>query len=365
MKTPPIHRRLALVLVPAAMAVMTAAANGQTTWYVNGDCGNDAWTGTSSVCSAPNGPKLTIQAGIDVSVNGDTVIVSDGTYMGVGNKNLDYGGRLITLQSENGPTTCIIDCENDGRGVYFHSGETADAVLDGFTIRNGNVVENGGAILCQGARPKILNCVLSNSQALEGGGGMYNGGGSSPTVTNCTFSSNAARYGGGMNNMNSNSTVTNCTFSGNSATSGGAMYNWDNYEGSVTDCTFDGNSAVGGISSGGGMANWGSRVDVTNCTFSGNSSDDLGGGMYTVNIAWCGPGDGTVTNCTFSGNSANNRGGGLYAVSCGPAVTNCILWNNSPDTIAEQNPGSTLVFFAVDVGAWRWNEIGIAGVDAG
>ena len=74
----------------AALLAVTAAATMQAnadTFYVNGSCGDDAWTGTSSVCSAPNGPKLTIQAGIEASVNGDTVTVSDGTYAGDGNNH--------------------------------------------------------------------------------------------------------------------------------------------------------------------------------------------------------------------------------------------------------------------------------------
>ncbi|MCH8274597.1 MAG: hypothetical protein IH851_07395, partial [Armatimonadetes bacterium] len=67
----------------------------------------------------------TIQDAIDAAVNSDTVLVEDGIYTGAGNKNLDFGGKLIEVISENGPDNCIIDCENDGRGFYFHSGETS------------------------------------------------------------------------------------------------------------------------------------------------------------------------------------------------------------------------------------------------
>ena len=47
----------------------------------------------------------------------------------------------------------------------------------------------------------------------------------SPTLTNCTFSGNAANtgYGGGMYISNSNPTLTNCTFSENGANEGGGL----------------------------------------------------------------------------------------------------------------------------------------------
>ena len=80
----------------------------------------------------------TIQAALDAARSGDTVIVAKGVYKGAGNKNLDFKGKAITLESESGPTQTIIDCEGMGRGFYFHSRETKDAVLKGFTIKNGS-----------------------------------------------------------------------------------------------------------------------------------------------------------------------------------------------------------------------------------
>jgi uncharacterized repeat protein (TIGR02543 family) len=151
-------------------------------------------------------------------------------------------------------TTTDIQGDNSIHVVASATGGT----LDGFTVTAGNA--NG---------------------ASNAGGGMYNASGSSPTVTNVTFSGNSAEFGGGMYNASgSNPTVTNVTFSGNSARGygwGGGMLNSSSSNSTVTNVTFSGNSAVAG----GGMYNWNARnLTVTNVTFSGNSASYFGGGMY-------------------------------------------------------------------------------------
>ena len=65
---------------------------------------------------------------------------------------------------------------------------------------------------------------FSGNIANNFGGGMYNGG-SSPSLTNVTFSSNTARHGGGMYNIGGSPSLTNVTISGNTANSGGGIYN--------------------------------------------------------------------------------------------------------------------------------------------
>ena len=144
----------------------------------------------------------TIQAGIDAASNGDIVLVADGTYTGEGNKNLDFKGKAITVQSQNGAQKCIIDCENEGRGFNFHTEEGTDSVLSGFTIKNGKVDGYGGAIYCISSSPTLIHCRISHnscsgqmgwpSQIPGGDGGGIYCSSSSPTITSCTISYNSA-----------------------------------------------------------------------------------------------------------------------------------------------------------------------------
>jgi parallel beta-helix repeat protein len=271
----------------------------------------------------------TIQAGIDAAVPGDMVLVADGTYKGAGNKNLDFKGKAITVQSQNGPANCIIDCENDGRGFYFNSGEGADSILSGFTITRGQppFYPGGGGIYCGNASPKIKNCeIIGNSSTGGGaGGGIYLAYGSLAAIEDCTIANNSAYQGGGIY-TSGNQTILNCTVSGNSASQGGGIYWW----GSSPAIR---NSHVTMNSQGGGIYCIYSTPTITNCVIDRNSE----GGIL------CDSSSPTIMNCTITGNTSG-AGVGIYGYFGSPSVTNTILWMNSTAEIftsTSSNPAVT------------------------
>ncbi len=221
-----------------------------------------------------------IQAAIDGATGGDEIIVHEGTYA----ENIDFNGKAITVRSMD-PTdplvvvNTIIDGGGSGSVVSCVSAEGPDTVLSGFAITNGNGTWSlGGGMRNIGSSPTVTNCTFSGNWAGSYGGGMWNESNASPTVTNCTFSGNSVGGGGGgmCNWTGSNPTVTNCTFSGNSAEFGGGMRNFLSSP-TVTNCTFSANTAVYG---GGGMLNESGNPVVTDCDFCVNAPEAIDG-VYT------------------------------------------------------------------------------------
>ena len=256
----------------------------------------------------------TIQAALDAAFDGDTVIVADGTYKGAGNKNLDFRGKVITVISENGPDKTIIDCEEDGRGFYFHNGEGHDSVVSGFTIMNGQAF-GGGGIFCDAASPTITNCIIQSNSAGSGrGGGIYCKS-SSPIITNCTIrDNNATGGGGGINCFDSSPEIKNCTISGNGG--GGLSIFGVTASPEITNCNISDNSDIGG-NAGGIYCRYGSPI-INNCTINKNVGRTAGGIVFDQ-------ASGTVTNCSIN----ENEGGGINCWSSSPTISACIIQGNS------------------------------------
>lgn len=171
-----------------------------------------------------------IQEAINIARDGDTIWVEDGTYTGTGNVEIDPDGKAITICSANGPTRCIIDCqgsEDDQRRAFVIStGETQDTVIEGFTLTGGWSEKDatvdkywGGGMIIYGSSPTIRNCIFTGNFARYGGALVIDGVGNNatPLLENCTFHGNIAdSKGGALRVLNGcQVTMTNCIIWGN------------------------------------------------------------------------------------------------------------------------------------------------------
>jgi len=139
---------------------------------------------------------VSIQSGINMAVDGDTVIADDNIYV----ENINFKGKPITVASRfiiDGDSSHIgntIICgkrpshPDSGSVVYFISGEDTTSILYGFTIMGGAgtviqlfwynevyPVKLGGGILClnSGGRiscNKIIDNTISDYIEVDGGG---------------------------------------------------------------------------------------------------------------------------------------------------------------------------------------------------
>jgi len=182
---------------------------------VDDDGTNDSGPGDSNISDPDeNGsaehPFDSIQEAIDFALDNEQIVVLAGRYTGKGNRDIDFKGKILTIRSEAGPATCVIDCQGLGRGFNFHSGEGRDTVMEGFTIINGKG-DNGGAISCMNnSCPTIRNCIFSRNTALGLGGAVSNSD-SAVALINCTFHANTDMFGGGaVCNFSEGMIITNC-----------------------------------------------------------------------------------------------------------------------------------------------------------
>ncbi len=193
--------------------------------------------------------QATIQAGIDAATTGDTVLVADGTYIGSGNKSITFSGKEIIVRSENGPQNCIIDCEDSNMAVafVFNSSVNSNCIVEGFTIRNGemgfwvyanssptiskNIIEHFFVGIYQETEgaPIIIGNIIRNNNNSGTGLSKYGGGisleWSSATIMNNLIYENSSARGGGIYCYHSPLVkITNNTIMDNAAIIGGGLY---------------------------------------------------------------------------------------------------------------------------------------------
>lgn len=138
----------------------------------------------------------TIQEAIDAALEGDTVLILDGTYTGAGNRDLIIDNKYITLISQNGPEYTIIDAQ--GSDVDQHrcltiqgddTSSTRHATIGGITFTNGVYEYMGGCISLQGLYTHFYNCNIKNGSS-DNGSAVYDGGYRAAQFYDCTFKNN-------------------------------------------------------------------------------------------------------------------------------------------------------------------------------
>jgi RHS repeat-associated protein len=317
------------------------AENDEDTDGYNNLCEYLHGTNPANPDSKPNGSSYnitiyvptdasTIQRAINASINGDTIMVDEGTYTPVTSDGIDFHGKAITLRSTNpdNPSVVaatIIDCQGGHRGFYFGTSEGSNSVLSGFTIKNG--FRNwGGGIYCNSASPKITKCIFINNKADNYGGGIYVAyNNASPTVANCVFIQNSAYYGGAIANYESSppttpTTIVNCVFTQNSASYGGAIANCQSSP-IVTNCTIVQNDAYYGY--GGGIQNESSSSPtITNCILWENSAGYGGSEVYNYDDP-SNPSNPTFSYCDIKGQfNVSPQFGGSPSINGGYNINN-------------------------------------------
>lgn len=262
---------LAVLLLAALIPFQAVTAFGITegaTWYVNAATGDDLNPGTSAE------PFASIPAAVAAAGDGDTILVSPGTYFQL-DSTIEIGGFSdLTIASTGGASLTTV--VGDESGPVFVIWESEDVTIDGFEI-TGGAYEVGGGVLVEAATATISNCDIRQNFAMYGGGLASLG--STVTVMGCEFSDNWASYGGaGMGAEYSVVSVKDSEFVANGeffyepgwfTEFGGGMEIYYS-QATISGTTFDGNLAGGGA----GVMAWGSEVCVSESIATGNETTD-------------------------------------------------------------------------------------------
>ena len=224
--------------------------------------------------------KPTIQAAIDIAIDGDTVLLAPGTYTGAGNSQINFPAKAILLNSELGAdSTSLVGANNVI--VSFDPGVDTSTIINGLTFtnsgvplfetsasprfehcvfshvtRNGGMIlsnshsifsdckfvdlrngcaackdalsgHSGGAVSCGASRIQFMRCEFQENRVETGGGGaaIDAAGASIITIDSSHFHNNyaSAGFGGVIAIANSTLAATNSTFDGNVADGGGGV----------------------------------------------------------------------------------------------------------------------------------------------
>jgi hypothetical protein len=341
-------------------------------------------TTTAQVIRIPS-DQPTIQSGINAAKNGDTVLVSPGTYF----ENINFRGKKIVLCSlflTTGSldyiTSTVINGSNPAHPdsascVLIVNREDSTTVLAGFTITGGkgtrwedehgrgNWYTEGGGILIQYSSPTIRNNIIIGNEAIKkntrivsAGGGAIRSGDGNPKIINNMIISNKGIYGGGIVLNYSGAIIRNNIIAKNSAGQdygGGGI--WINGNGTagryIENNTITLNSAV---ASGGGIDMFSGNANFTNNVIYGNTARARAQINGTANVTYCNVQGGFTGTGNFDDNPRFSDG--LYQL---PDESHCIDAGNPDERYNDvEDPGQAGRAKAPSKGSLR-NDMGAYG----
>jgi len=319
------QRRLVALFLIAALVFPTSSMSR--TWRVTPDGLGDA---------------PTIQAAVDSSAAGDSILVAQGTFHE--NVVLEPARILVgswdATFSESGLEvfTTIIDGDSLSSCIQADFGGVEDAVglVEGFLLRHGagtlvSGTRRGGGIYSVGLQ-RLKRCTLEENIADEGGGAYMSG--NNPLIDNVKVYGNAGNYGGGAYVHGAvQSTIRNSIVQGNGyayqlalAFAGAGLYL------TGKSCLVDSVECVGNYGpayandvAGAGIYSVCASLTVRNSRITDNQSEPgsgaflAGGGIYAQNLV--------AMNTTISRNKCiYGAGGGIYAGTC--LLIDCEITDN-------------------------------------
>lgn len=203
-------------------------------------------------------PYKTIQAGIDRTESKGIITVLDGEYKGIGNRDISFKGKELTLQSENGSLCTIINPEHQGRVFIIDQGETKATIIKGFNLKNG-----ASKIPVQSKRGTVEN--YGNIMYVENHSGI--------TLQQCIVESNAygvdLAFGYGEIANTQESEISSCIF--NYCIADGIVILSDKKTVTINECLFENNSKV--LHANGHYSSPASSI--SNCVFRNNTGSHL------------------------------------------------------------------------------------------
>jgi CSLREA domain-containing protein len=296
-----------------------------------------AGTGLDTIAIPPGVYNLTLSgAGEDEGLTGDLDIYDDAIIVGA-----SLTSTILDGQDSDRLFQVTTEVEVQFINLTIQNGFAVGSVYGGGGILNGSPDALAGTI-------QVINCLFSQNQAENTGGGLENVG--TASLTNVTFFNNQAAYGGGIFSdgtlvlqgvtlyQNSASgtgggldnhtgaTLINVTFSNNTCDEGGGLFNDGNI--TMVNVTIANNST--------GVANNGT-IRSKNVIFANSTAGDncVGHGTYTS--AGHNLDSGDTCNLNGTGDLVNSPPMlGALQNNLGPTLTHALL-DGSPAIDAGDN----------------------------